>query len=336
MSSDNVTPVQVVPIYDLSNNITYNFTSNSYVLTNEISDLEYVFHHTGKYDVSSSSCLYNKNDNKYKTNGPFTAFNNYGDNAKNKKDFFVCDMSGSLSNKTASSSYPVYMQNPYAYATIGPATYQGGGTQRNTFSTLVNGNKIFGEWIQIKLPEKAAIYLYKYTISTPIVIKDINNVLGPGTETVSFPKTFTIVGSNDGKNWDLLDNQNISVEPIGSKDFNLNTSSRYIYFRLIVSQLFQNHIGVLAIKQWAIYGTPEPVINKDGFTNMNKLSYYEFNKGNEYSSFKLYSPLLQIEPVQYKIKQDVSINRVNYVDFYLGASLLCLAVGISIYSLLKK
>jgi hypothetical protein len=164
MSSDNVTPVQVVPIYDLSNNISYNFTSNSYTLKKEISDLEYLFDHRGKYDASSSSCLYNINDKGYKNYGPFAAFNNYGNNTKNKRDFFSCDMSGSPSNKPASFSYPVYMQNPYAYATMGPATYQGGGTSRNTWSTKVNGNNVLGEWIQIQLPKNAAIFLYKYTM----------------------------------------------------------------------------------------------------------------------------------------------------------------------------
>jgi hypothetical protein len=336
MSSDNVTPVQVVPIYDLSNNIKYNFTSNIYKLTNEISDLEYVFNHTGKYEASSSSCLYNINDKGYKNYGPFVAFNNYGENTKNKKDFFVCDMSGSPSNKIASFSYPVYMQNPYDYTTMGPAIYQGGGSSRNTWSTTTNGNNLLGEWIQIKLPENAAIFLYKYTITVPITSNDINSVLGSGTESVSFPKTFTIVGSNDGEKWDLLDNQNIPVEPIGSKSFNVNTSKRYTYFRLIVSELFKNHIGVLAIKQWAIYGTPEPVINKDGFTNLNTLYYYEFNKSNEYSSFKLSSPLLQIEPVQYNSNNNKNILPTKRIDFFLGASLLCLAVGVSIYSLLKK
>jgi hypothetical protein len=302
------------------------------VIKKSIKESIYEFDHTGTYIIRSSSCFYLKTDaSNYAHHGPFVAFNNQ--NTKNKKDFFLCDMPNQ--NYKQNSNYAKYIQFPYAFGLNTPASYIGGGSQSNTYSTMVNKSNIKGEWIQIKLPDgksnvigKGRMYLTKYGISTP------TNWNAP----VSFPKNFVVVGSNEGldnSNWELVDQQNldtipdISTQPI---EFKVVTSSKYTYFRLIVLELFKNYPGVFAIKQWKLYGTPDPPL--ETFETMNTAyKYHEFKKfTTDFINFNLSIPIENI-----KYNQEVhGLNRLTEPDVYIGATMCVLAISVWIYSLFGK
>jgi hypothetical protein len=330
----NFIPIRILPLRDEKKNINYQFTSNTFTLTENIKEDNYAFNHKGTYVVKSSSCMYDNDDEEnYPHYGPFVAFNNYNQKTKNENDFFICDVSGSINRTKGNLKYPAYTRNPYSYAFSGPGTYQGGGTAKNFWTTnvITNGTtqSIGGEWIQIKLPATASMYLFKYSILVP------NN----WKETVSFPKKFMLVANNDaGDSWEFIDQQNLQTEPdVGSQtpiEFNLNTSNKYSCYRLIVTDIFANRAGVFAIKQWAIYGmntitaNREVSNNTETFINMN--SYEAYSLENNYSPFSLSMPLLQVETIKSKT---MLINKNTEVtDIYIGLSLAILAMGLLIYS----
>jgi hypothetical protein len=332
MAFDNNLVIKLLPIYDASNNIPYNFTSDTITIKKSIKEGPYEFDHTGTYKIRSSSCLFLKTDaSNYAHYGPFVAFNN--ENTKNKKDFFICDMP--YQDSKQNSNYAKYTQFPYAFGLNTPGSYIGGGSQSNTFSTIVNKSNIKGEWLQIKLPNgnsdvsgKGGMYLTKYRISIP---KNVGNM------PISFPKKFIVVGSNEGldtSNWNLIDEQNLVTEPdISSQpiEFKVVTSSKYIYFRLIVLELFKNYAGVIGIKQWILYGKPYPSIEKFECID-NAYKYHEFKKNPEFSNFNLSIPVENI-----KYKQDFhGLHKSISHDVYVGTTICVLAISIWIYSLFGK
>jgi hypothetical protein len=235
---ENIIPIKIVPIKDETKNEKYDFTNNTLTLSDNIIEKNFLYDHTGDYVVTSSTCMYDKTDKKYANYGPFTAFNN-----EPKQTYFLCDMCGNPQKDSATLPYPAYTQNPYAYGFDGGVCpYQGGGALLNTWSTLINGLPIRGEWLQIQIPDSASIYLFKYKISVP----------DNWSEPISFPKKFVVVGSNNGNDWHFLDQRNLTDEPErGVQEFNINSPDRFSYFRLIVCEIFTKKIGIIGIKQWS-------------------------------------------------------------------------------------
>jgi hypothetical protein len=344
---DNIIPIRVLPIRDDDKEINYDFTNVTMNLTDNIIEPGYNYDHTGKYIVTSSSCMYDVDDSRYKNHGPFVAFNNYNNESKkSKNNFFLCDMNGSPERAANSLPYTKYTQNPYAYAyNDGVAPYQGGGALQNTWSTMINGKPIYGEWLQIQLPKLSGVFLFKYGILIP----------DSWTDPISFPKKFVVVGSKDGQTWNFLDQQNLTEKPDdGFQEFNINSTEKYTYFRLIVCELFSNHTGIIGIKQWSIYGTPHPEINNDviendstdadngtseSFSNISQtINAYS---SQNYSNFKLSSPLNQ-ETIKYnkQNKNDYKAYANAYIDTnantYIVASFVVLAAGLFMYSTLRK
>lgn len=268
-SLNNITPIQLVPFTD--NDIM--FTSSKLSVTKPIVDNSFSYTHMGDYVISASSF---KND----TCAPYRAFNNVS------SSYWETDSSGnedfnspSTEKRTYSSAY---IQNPFSNSTLANSAYQGGGLKSNTWSTMVGQNPIQGEWLQIALPSIAPIFLYKYSILTPVPVGGI----------MTFPSKFMVVGSSDGQNWDYVDQQNLS-SPRDTSDgkpvfFNLNVTKNYNYYRLIVSEMFKQN-SVLRINELALYGTTEHVVNKETFVGMNSFipATYEISKANiKYIDYK--------------------------------------------------
>uniref|UniRef100_A0A6C0JI05 F5/8 type C domain-containing protein n=1 Tax=viral metagenome TaxID=1070528 RepID=A0A6C0JI05_9ZZZZ len=273
-SLNNIAPIQLVPFTD--NDIL--FTSSKLTVTKPIVDNSFNYSHMGDYVVSASSF---KND----TCAPFHAFNNLS------TSYWETDSSGNADFNNQSSeqrSYSAaYIQNPYSNSTMANSSYQGGGLKANNWSTMVGQNPIQGEWLQITLPSQQPIFLYKYSILTPVPVGGI----------MTFPSKFMVVGSSDGVNWDYVDQQNLST-PRDTSDgkpvvFNLNVTKNYNYYRLIVSEMFKQN-SVLRINEWALYGTTEHVVNKETFVGMNSFS-----------------------PITYEISQ----RKIKYVDYKNSVSL---------------
>ena len=93
-----------------------------------------------------------------------------------------------------------YKQGPYKWTGRGNEPYIGGGTPETYFTTTaVTGEAIAGEWIEIKLPYK--LKLSKYTIQS--------YRWWPKRYS---PWKFTMLGSEDGINWVILDRQDVNPD----------------------------------------------------------------------------------------------------------------------------
>lgn len=129
----------------------------------------------GHYIAKSSSETNNKNQNN-----AIRAFDN------NKYSFW----------STASCCGKGYMKGPYKMG-----KYIGGGKPDQYFTTTtLIGEKIAGEWIEIKLPYKLQMTKYSILNSLHCCPK-------------RFPTQFTMLGSNDGTTWTVLDKRNIHGNP---------------------------------------------------------------------------------------------------------------------------
>ena len=255
MSLNNIDFIQIVPIPGNQ------FTDNTITINTPINDNSYNYSHVGEYIASSSSWSSDKTMAK-------NAFN------IKSNDSWQCDYGDNSNYDKYKNTYTKYTQNPYIKSRSGPSSYQinGGGTINTAWKTTIgkqsDNNIVYGEWLQIKIPAEMAIYLFKYTILTP---PPINNV-------ITFPKSFIILGSNDGNNWNYLDQQ-IIKNPINTANripvtFNINSVTKYSYFRMIITSLFQGN-DIISINQWALYGTVDRTINRDAteeFSTMTELT----------------------------------------------------------------
>jgi PAN-like domain len=226
---------QMIQILPLPGNI--KFTSNSQLvsgITTSTHDATYT--PNGQYIITASSYASDSTQ-------PYNAFN------ENEVSGWQTDFSGNTNYNVNTNSHPQYVQNPYNEGN--PSTYQGGGTTTNTWVTTVgDANQkqtyVKGEWIQIQLPY--SIHLFRYSLLTP-----------PYTESSTFPVKFMIVGSNDGNTWNYVDFRNTTTEgvpPIASHPFklyNINTTQKYSYFRLILSEM-SGKIPYVRLNQWNLWG----------------------------------------------------------------------------------
>ena len=237
-------------------------------MSTTISDMETNgdYNYNGKYEVKTSS---------------YYSDNTLGFNAFNNDDkYWECDNIKNSNNIQGTRSYPSYTQKTYSGTT--PSSYLGGGADNNNnkWFTRVGPNEnkinIEGEWIQIKLP--TAIYLSKYLLRTP-TFEAIN----------TFPVKFTLVGSNNGDQWDYIDQQLVNDLPSKNepeKMFAVTSYNKYSYFRLIVSELYTgNH--KLRLNMIKLYGTPilnDVEVNIETFINLNRsmeCSVKKYNKKTE-------------------------------------------------------
>ena len=226
---------QMIQILPLPGNI--KFTSNSQLvsgITTSTHDATYT--PNGQYIITASSYASDSTQ-------PYNAFN------ENEVSGWQTDFSGNTNYNVNTNSHPQYVQNPYNEGN--PSTYQGGGTTTNTWVTTVgDANQkqtyVKGEWIQIQLPY--SIHLFRYSLLTP-----------PYTDSSTFPVKFMIVGSNDGNTWNYVDFRNTTTEgvpPIASHPFklyNINTTQKYSYFRLILSEM-SGKIPYVRLNQWNLWG----------------------------------------------------------------------------------
>jgi hypothetical protein len=329
MSHGNIDTIQIIPIPGNS------FESNTITITEPINDNESKYDHIGEYIASSSS--YSSDDNI-----PASAFN------KVSNAFWQCDYAKNPEYNIHKFGYKKpYMNNPYIKSADGPSTYNpnGGGvdgTQMATYiGSLANKVKVSGEWLQIKLPAQYPVYLYKYSILTPPPMNGI----------ITFPKSFVIVGSMDGTTWDYVDQQTMQKtvdttnrEPVV---FNINSEKKFCYFRLIILSLFKQN-DIIAINQWSLFGTPIPVINREGMVGYNVKSFSpSSNSLLNYTYYNHTKPILdenldtQHSEVFITKNGEQKANRMNTIDNNITAHylfILCpiLATTLLLYAFSKK
>ena len=245
---------------------------------------------------------------------PYMAFN--GSDA----NYWQCDYNGS--GDDLNKKYSKYNNDPFNGKN--PATYQGGGSQTNTWTTPVGNVSLLGEWLQVKLPY--SIFLYNYTIKTPNF-----------TVNSTFPKRFSILGSNDGSIWEYVDQQNVKTPVLNSNPsriYNINSTKAYSYFRLVISEM-PNEAKSIMIKQWNMNGVTTITPNPDYKTNESFITLSRWIDLDRWTSEKEgfedygYTPSSsikyntdaelkkavinnQLEPM-YRISNDYSISQI-YVD----------------------
>ena len=117
----------------------------------------------------------------------------------------------------------------------------------NQFNTIVNGAPIYGEWLNLQLPNQ--IILNSYSIQCR------NDAWY-----YQAPYTWIIVGSNDnGKTWNKIDTQNnikFSQNQLIKFTINNNTTA-YNEYRIITIAV--NTPGWVSLTQWILYGSSSTV-----------------------------------------------------------------------------
>jgi hypothetical protein len=249
MSATTRTPT-IIPIIPLPNG--QRFSSNN-MLVSGINQTSPKFNPNGQYNISSSSYA-----NNYLQ--PFIPFNDNTDSpsASWSSDYKAADGTG--------KPYPKYIRDAYILSKNLPSSYHGGGEPGNYWITMVGGNELPGEWIQIQLPDK--IMLYSYTLTTPRLdggarYYKMNN----------FPMKYMLVGSNDGKTWDLIDahiykNDELPINNPPSREHFVNTSTKYSFFRIVFSEMYNRN--AVEIHQFTLNGVEMVVANKETFVNLNR------------------------------------------------------------------
>jgi hypothetical protein len=238
------------------------FTSNTLNITFPINDNVFNYDHKGTYIASCSSYA---NDNCK----AYNAFN--WKEYTVLKSYWQCDYKG---NKQI-FNYKPYVTDSYNNSNVWyiNSSYVGGGDKSNKWETTINNNQlIFGEWIQIQIPNPIKLYLYSYSIITPK--SDIKGIS-------TFPTKIMVLGSNDGKKWKYVDHKNINVynSDITEKTFDINSINPYCYYRLVILEMPPGN-KVIRIINWKLNFTTFLKINPEAFTNYqysnNKLKYLNY------------------------------------------------------------
>jgi hypothetical protein len=260
--------IQILPIND--NPLTANTSTISNV---DQKDPKYVTN--GTYIVTASSTA---NDSSQ----PYVVFNEPV-NGNDEQAYWQCDYPENPSYNNLAASYPEYTQIAYTGTT--PSSYQGGGSPETTWTTVIGKDRtvdIKGEWIQVQIPSE--IYLYKYSVKTPVYSSEIG----------TFPTKFIVVGSTDGKSWIYIDQQNLKDTDLPEKtrpkkEFNINASQKYNYFRLIISELAKNQT-ILKINKWELVGVTYITTNKESFTTLSR-SIVPYSNTNGYLEYVTYNEI---------------------------------------------
>ena len=125
--------------------------------------------------------------------------------------------------------------------------YNGSGTFIGTTVTSVrapNLINVYGEWVQVKLPYALSITEYSMTPRSDFY-------------KYQFPKSWYLVGSNDGTTWDAIDYQNYStiVNQVYFSGNSYRNENYYSYLRIIVLNITSNG---------EVYGTAITTIRMQG------------------------------------------------------------------------
>jgi hypothetical protein len=130
-------------------------------------------------------------------------------------------------------------------------------TNLNHNVTIVDGNSIAGEWLQVQLPYRINLKQYSLSIE-PLALPTIYNY-----KTARFPNTWIIVGSNDyGATWHAINSQSgqsvSSTSNYETKTYSSSTNNEYYdFYRIIVTVVGSVSDAArkcVQINQWDLVG----------------------------------------------------------------------------------
>jgi hypothetical protein len=142
------------------------------------------------------------------------------------------------------------LTSPYSYIT------NTGGSVFDTANVYQQIGGISGQWIKLECPQK-------------IILKSIalqNRTLA----TVQSPKDFTLLGSNNGGDWDILGSYVGVSSSTSGVNHEVNATESYKYFALVVTRLQTTTTGDCVIGEWRLFGTPAPSSLEDGHLTLGK------------------------------------------------------------------
>ena len=155
----------------------------------------------------------------------------------------VLNNAGNVPYSAFDKSSSTIWQSAITYNGSSPYAYTG-----SVSTTDINGNSYLGEWIQIQLP--VSLVMSSYFVSSYL----------PGQNT---PSTFYVLGSRDGVQWTVL-NQQVGNSADAGTTFAVNTTSAFNYFRLVTNRINGNGTTV-CVSEWILNGTQASLtISDDG------------------------------------------------------------------------
>ena len=233
-------------------------------------------------------------------------------------------------NTSASTIYSATYDSYIPFSTSGfwnssDGIYNGSGSYTGIKSTITNIGSISGEWIQIKLPYSLSLTGYSMLPRTNFYI-------------YQFPKSWYLVGSNDGTTWYAIDYQNYTTisyityysgNSYGNKNY-------YNYFRIIVVNITSNGggngttISTIKLQGTGIttiydltYTETIPVLSSDTVTLSSKIpsilngTYIASSSSNFNDSYK---PYMCFNNSNTQIWQSSSLyNSVENAGIYIGS-----------------
>ena len=220
--------------------------------------------------------------------------------------------------RTAGCCGSGYQRDPYNWG-----KYIGGGKADNYFKTAtITGQQIEGEWIEIKLPYKLQATRYTLLTATDCCPR-------------RFPTKFTLLGSNDGRDWTVLDKRDIDVNPQGKYNvnvpvkFNISTVVQlFNTFRIVFEgSSYEKDNNVMAISGIQIYGL-YPTINISGQvenknTPRNTNNIRPYNNKSIMKKKEGFSPTMQSEEQLINDLNDFNAKYATYVNCKTNTPTAC-------------
>lgn len=338
-STLNAIPIQILPFPPNEKEYKIDNTTNMVNVINpfwDINDPNQTYNHTGIYKASASSVfpeIWRIQTVNYE---PANAFNE--------------SISGWRSSQSWKYKYGRYGPSYYS-SNVTTDVKQEKLTIANSSNKDYGTTKIKGEWLQIQLPPDKPIYLFQYRITVPPPTPPSEKykyspeedrlpfqaVPPPDQFTSLFPKVFVVVGSSDGNNWFYVDQQSFveppdvpSSTPYGNSNlnfkkgvrkdpvhpntiiFDINSVTRYTYYRLIVSELFPG-VDTAQIGKWEIFAFVD-IITPNARTLVESFSpnYVKGIEGMENNTFwDSFSNYINPELAQKQEQQLSSLEKVK-------------------------
>lgn len=191
-------------------NIVYNNPNFSYNSVN--SEFNIQSYNINTYDgwIAKSGKLY------------FTG-SDFGGMTSNSSGSYVASASSFLGNYDEYAAYKAFNLNKDDFWHSEDAYDFNTGAYIGNISTTANGVVYSGEWLQIQYPEPILLTNFKIT---------------PRSENYQnrSPKSFVVLGSNNGSNWNLLHEETNYTSWLPDTSFTFNTpsiSQSYSYYRLV-------------------------------------------------------------------------------------------------------
>jgi hypothetical protein len=131
-----------------------------------------------------------------------------------------------------------------------------GGAVFDTANVYQQIGGINGQWLKLECPQ--SIMLDKIVLQART------------SYTTQAPKDFTILGSNNDSDWDILQSYVGVTSSTTGVTHIVNANESYTYFALVVTRVQTTNTSDAVISEWRLFGTPAPSSLEDGHLTLGK------------------------------------------------------------------